>query len=52
MNVIVQSTLKTLQKSQVLLDNLSNPELCNATVSPYYSSIGAQDYLNLIIGGI
>ena len=40
MNVIVQSTLKTLQKSQVLLDNLSNPELCNATVSPYYSSIG------------
>ena len=40
MNVIIQSTLKTLQKSQVLLDNLSNNQLCDATVSPYYSSIG------------
>jgi len=40
MNVIIQSTLKTLQKSQVLLDNLSNAQLCDATVSPYYSSIG------------
>ena len=40
MNVIIQSTLKTLQKSQVLLDNLSNMQLCDASVSPYYSSIG------------
>ncbi|WP_339896457.1 hypothetical protein, partial [uncultured Algibacter sp.] len=40
MNVIIQSTLKTLQKSQVLLDNLSNAQLCDASVSPYYSSIG------------
>ena len=40
MNVIIQSTLKTLQKSQVLLDNLSNNQLCDVTVSPYYSSIG------------
>lgn len=40
MNLIVQSTLKTLQKSQILLDNLSNAQLCDASVSPYYSSIG------------
>lgn len=40
MNIIIQSTLKTLQKSQLLLDNLSNNQLCDASVSPYYSSIG------------
>ena len=40
MNIIIKSTLKTLQKSQVLLDNLSNNQLCDASVSPYYSSIG------------
>lgn len=41
MNLIIQSTLKTLQKSQILLDNLSNDQLCDASVSPYYSSIGS-----------
>jgi hypothetical protein len=40
MNIIIQSTLKTLQKSQILLDNLSNNQFCDASVSPYYSSIG------------
>lgn len=40
MNLIVESSLKTLQKSQVLLNNLSNAQLCDASVSPYYSSIG------------
>ncbi|XMO86914.1 DinB family protein [Algibacter sp. AS12] len=40
MNVIVESTLKTLQKSQILLDNLSNEQLCDASVPPYHSSIG------------
>lgn len=40
MNLIIQSTLKTLKKSQVLLDNLSNEQLSDASVSPYYSSIG------------
>ena len=40
MNIIIQSTLNTLQKSQVLLDNLSNNQFCDASVSPYYSSIG------------
>lgn len=41
MNIIIQSTLKTLQKSQVLLNSLCNDQLCNASVSPYYSSIGS-----------
>ncbi len=40
MNLIIQSTLKTLQKSQVLLHHISNEQLCDASVSPYYSSIG------------
>lgn len=41
MNIIIKSTLKTLQKSQVLLNNLCNEQLCDASVSPYYSSIGS-----------
>lgn len=41
MNLIIQSTLKTLLKSQILLDNLSNSQLCDASVPPYHSSIGS-----------
>lgn len=41
MNIIIQSTLKTLEKSKYLLNNLTDDVLCNATVSPYYSSIGS-----------
>tara|TARA_R110002049_G_scaffold58113_4_gene158418 strand:- start:1198 stop:1698 length:501 start_codon:yes stop_codon:yes gene_type:complete len=40
MNLIIQSTLKTLQKSEVLLNDLSNKQLCDASVPPYHSSIG------------
>ncbi|WP_142783181.1 hypothetical protein [Changchengzhania lutea] len=40
MNIIIESTLKTLRKSQLLLDALSDETLCNTSVSPYYSSIG------------
>jgi hypothetical protein len=40
MNILIQSSLKTLQKSQDLLDKLSNEQLCNASVPPYHSSIG------------
>jgi hypothetical protein len=40
MNPIIQSTLNTLQKSQSLLDKLTDDQLCDASVSPYYSSIG------------
>lgn len=41
MNVIIESTLKTLQKTKSLLDNLEDDTLCNLSVSPYYSSIGS-----------
>ena len=41
MNIIIQSTLKTLQKAENLLSNLSDDDLCNTTVAPYYSSIGS-----------
>lgn len=40
MNLIIQSTLKTLQKSQALLKNLSNDQLCDTSIPPYNSSIG------------
>ena len=41
MNLIIESTLKTLQKSKSLLISLSDEQLSNASVSPYYSSIGS-----------
>jgi hypothetical protein len=40
MNIVIQSTLKTLQKSQSLLDTLTDDQLCDASVPPYHSSIG------------
>ncbi len=53
MNIIIQSTLKTLQKSEILLDHLSNTQLCDASVPPYHSSIGSHirhilDFYNCI----
>lgn len=41
MNVIIESTLKTLQKTKALLDNLEDETICNSSISPYYSSIGS-----------
>ncbi|AUC83686.1 hypothetical protein [Lacinutrix sp. Bg11-31] len=41
MNNIIESSLLTLQKSKDLLLKLSNEELSDASVSPYYSSIGS-----------
>jgi hypothetical protein len=41
MNIIIQSNLKTLQKTSALLSNLIDKELSNASVAPYYSSIGS-----------
>lgn len=38
--MIIQSNLKTLQKTRLLLSNLSNDQLCDNSVSPYYSSLG------------
>jgi len=41
MNIIIQSNLKTLQKTRALLLILTNEELSNTTVAPYYSSLGS-----------
>jgi len=41
MNSIIQSTLLTLKKSKILLSRLSDDELSDSSVSPYYSSIGS-----------
>lgn len=41
MNIILQACLKTLNKSGAILKQLSNEQLSDATVSPYYSSIGS-----------
>ena len=41
MNIIIQSNLKTLAKSKIFLNNLTDDVLCDSTVSPYYSSIGS-----------
>ncbi|TYA94788.1 hypothetical protein [Seonamhaeicola marinus] len=40
MDIIIESTLKTLSKSRFLLEQLSDDDLSNASISPYYSSIG------------
>lgn len=53
MSIIKQSTLKTLQKSYVLLNILSDAQLCNDSVPPYHSSIGTHirhilDFYNCI----
>ena len=53
MNIIVASSLKTLQKADLLLNKLSDDELCNASISPYNSSIGSHirhilDFYNCI----
>ena len=41
MNLVVQSTLHTLNKSRILLEKLSDEELADRSISPYYSSIGS-----------
>lgn len=41
MNIIIQSTLKTLDRTKCLLNNLSDDQLSNTSVMPYNSSIGA-----------
>ena len=41
MNIVIQSSIKTLSKSKSLLSILSNQDLCNISVPPYYSCIGS-----------
>ncbi|WP_405293279.1 hypothetical protein [Algibacter sp. Ld11] len=53
MDIIIASSLKTLQKANLLLNKLGDANLCNASVAPYYSSIGSHirhilDFYNCI----
>ena len=41
MNIVIQSALKTLQKSRYLLINLKDEQLSNTSIPPYNSSIGS-----------
>ncbi|MCF7561724.1 DinB family protein [Sabulilitoribacter multivorans] len=41
MNIIIKSTIETLQKSRNLLSSLSDEEFCNHSIPPYHSSIGS-----------
>ena len=41
MNLLIKSSVKTLNKSRHLLTKLSDAQLANVSVSPYYSSIGS-----------
>lgn len=41
MNIIIQSTLNTLFKTQEILTSLSDKELSDKSIPPYYSSIGS-----------
>lgn len=57
MNIIIESSIKSLEKSRVLLGLLSNEDLSNSTISPYYSSIGSHirhiyDFYECILNGI
>lgn len=40
MQLVIQSTLNTLEKTKSLLERLTDDELCDKSISPYYSSIG------------
>ncbi|KJD33149.1 hypothetical protein PK35_09370 [Tamlana nanhaiensis] len=53
MQVIIKASINTLKKSESLLSQLSNQELCNVSIGPYYSSIGSHvrhifDFYNCI----
>ena len=57
MNIIIRSSINTLNKSIGLLESLSNNDLSDHSVSPYYSSIGSHirhilDFYDCIFDGI
>jgi len=57
MNSIISSSISTISKSNSLLQNLSNEQLSDASISPYYSCIGSHirhifDFYNCIFKGM
>lgn len=56
MKEIIEANIVTLNKSLQILKELNNNELCNCSVSPYYSSIGSHlrhihDFYDCILEG-
>lgn len=41
MKIIVESSLKTLNKATLLLSSIEDDVFCDTSISPYYSSIGS-----------
>ncbi|MDO6597141.1 hypothetical protein Q4512_09475 [Oceanihabitans sp. 2_MG-2023] len=57
MDIVIKSTLNTLSKSQVLLSKLSNDQLGDISVPPYFSSVGSHirhilDFYNCIFSEV
>jgi len=57
MNSVIKASYITLNKSKHLLSKLTNDELCNEQVPPYYSSIGSHirhilDFYSCIFNGL
>jgi len=56
MNIVIQSSIHSLKKSNNLINSLTNDVLSNQSVSPYYSCIGSHirhilDFYDCIIEG-
>ena len=54
MSLLIQSCLRTLQETRVLILNLNNEQFCDKSIAPYHSSIGSHirhilDFYNCIV---
>lgn len=57
MNIVIQSTIHTLEKSKQILISLNNNQLSDQSVSPYYSCVGSHirhilDFYDCILEGL
>ena len=57
MNIVIRSSIATLQKSSNLLVSLTNDVLCDVSVPPYFSCIGSHirhilDFYDCILEGL
>lgn len=57
MDIIIQSSIHTLKKSKSLLKDLTDDQLSNHSISPYYSCIGSHlkhilDFYDCILKGL
>lgn len=57
MNIVIQSSIHTLKKSEQILASLSNDQLSDQSISPYYSCVGSHirhilDFYDCILDGL